>query len=332
MKRSFGGILLIVFFLTACSVFAPRFVNHKQPDVRLDFKVFENAGCPPNKYGFRICAKDSPLYAMGCDRIEEPSNLLGALIPAYPIVLCITNRDTVLFDEIIPIEGSLQEKCGTSPDKVCLENEEVISETVKGNCARTHSTVCDTYRQVLQEKCNSAPTKVCEPIEGPYQIRMEVEDKVLSVDPVAIGNYTYKPEGSYFFRDGGLMPVLFRYVIFQDNHFVLLETEDKFREIFAPLETADEALAYVKATTGLRDLYDLKPDAKYEYFVDVIEDTHVDKAADGYLVYLYSEDVFGCGPHPTSSVVFHVTPEGNIQQQEVKQVFKNPTEDHMCVD
>jgi hypothetical protein len=128
------------------------------------------------------------------------------------------------------------------------------------------------------------------------------------------------------------MSVLLRYVIFQDNRFILIETEDEFRKTFAPLETEDEALAYVKATTGLNAFYDLKPDTNYEYFVDMIEDTHVDKVADGYWVYLYMTDVFGCGPHPTSSVAFHVTPEGNILQREVKQVFKNPAEDHMCVD
>jgi hypothetical protein len=107
MRRSFGGILLIVLFLAACSIITPRFINHQKPDVSLDFKAFENAGCPPDKYGFRQCEKDSPLYALGCDEIREPPNLLGDLKPASPIMLCMTFRDHILFDEIIPIEKSL---------------------------------------------------------------------------------------------------------------------------------------------------------------------------------------------------------------------------------
>ncbi len=331
MKHLFGVIILVL-VLTACSIIAPTFINHKRPDASLDFAAFKNVGCAPDKYGFRTCEKDSPLYALGCDEIREPSDLLGALKPAYPIVLCLTFRDHILFDEIIPIQKSLQEKCDTSPDKVCLESVEFISETVKENCTRTHSTVCDTYREVLQEKCSSAPTKVCDSFEGPYQIRMEVEDKVLNVDHVTVGSYIYQPEGSYFYRSGGLLPVLFRYVIFQDNHFVLIENEDELRKVFVPLERPDEALAYVQAVTGLESLYDLKFDPQYEYFVDVVEDTHVDQVADGYLVYLYRQDVLGCGPHPTYQVTFHVTSEGIIQQREVKQVFKNPAEDRTCVD
>lgn len=312
-------------------MFMPRFINHEKPNVSLDFVAFEKAGCPANQYSFRDCEKGSPLYALGCDEIREPLDLLGTLKPAYPIMLCVTFRDHILFDEIIPVEKSLQEKCDTSPDKVCLENEEFISETVKKECARTHSMVCDTYREVLQEKCSSAPAKVCDFLEGPYQTRMEVEDKILHVDHDAMGTYAYQPEGSYFFRSGGLLAVLFRYVIFQDNRFVLIKTENEFRKVFAPLETEDEALAYVRAVTGLNAYYDLGFDINYEYFVNVIEDTHVDKMADGYLVYLYTADVFGCGPHPTYQVTFHVTPEGIIRQQEVKQVFKDRAEDG-CVD
>jgi hypothetical protein len=121
-------------------------------------------------------------------------------------------------------------------------------------------------------------------------------------------------------------------VTVQDNQFVLIETEDELRELFAPLETTDEALAYVQAATGLNGLYDLTFQPDYDYFVDTIEDTHADQVADGYLVYLYNKRIFGCGPHPTYRITLHVTPEGIIQQQEVKQVFKDRTEDGMCVD
>jgi hypothetical protein len=331
MKRILG-ISIVMLILTACSTLAPRFINHNKPDVSLDVAAFDKAGCPPDQYGFRKCEKDSPLYALGCDEIREPSSILGALKPAYSIMQCITFRDHILFDEILPIEESLQENCNTAPDKVCLEETDFISETVKEECARTQSMVCATYHQVLQEKCLNTPAEVCDFLKGPYQIRMEVEDKILHVNHVVTGTYTYPLEGSYFFSRGGLFPVLIRYVIFQDNHFVLLKNENDFRKIFAPLENPDEALAYVQAITGGGSSYGLKFDPHYEYFVDVIEDTHIDPVADGYVVYLYQKDVLGCGPHLTHQITIHVTGDGIVQQRAVKQVFKNPAEDGMCVD
>jgi hypothetical protein len=112
----------------------------------------------------------------------------------------------------------------------------------------------------------------------------------------------------------------------------LVETEDEFREIFAPIETQEEALGYVKAVTGLDDYYGL-PDPSHKYFVnDVVEDTYGKAVEDGYLVHLYYTEVFGCGPHPTFSVDFHITSQGDIQQVGTEKVFTNPNQDGMCVD
>jgi hypothetical protein len=63
-------------------------VNHPQPELHVDFEVFEGTGCPPNEYGFRHCESHSPLADLGCDEIGEPSDLLGALA-SYPIALCL---------------------------------------------------------------------------------------------------------------------------------------------------------------------------------------------------------------------------------------------------
>jgi hypothetical protein len=283
MKHGLVSIFLLVFLLAACSAStsgtvsratptgsaatpdtasratptgsapAPKFVNHKMPAAQLDFKAFESAGCPPDEYRNRPCQENGPLYALGCDRISE-SFQLGALNPAYPIVLCVTDR------------------------------------------------------------------------------RASRDAQSANIEYLGGGNYAYSPQGEYFFSNGGMLLSLSRYVIAQDNRFVLIKTEDELRQLFAPLETADEALAYVQAATGLSELTDLKFQPDYDYFVDTIEDSHADQVADGYLVYLYHKRIFGCGSHPTSLVTFHVTPEGIIQQQEMKQVFKNRAEDGMCVD
>jgi hypothetical protein len=209
MKRHLGLCIISLLALAGCQT--PRVVNHSRPELDVDFGVFENVGCPPNQSGLRRCETDSPMADLGCDELQEPSNLLGALDPAYPIALCL----------VIPY----------------LNAEEREEETA----------------------------------------RMLAEHK-------------------YFFNIGGSLPTYVRYVIFRDNQFELVETEDEFRSIFAPIGGPQEALSYALAVRDLSAYYGLTRDSRLQYFVDEIEDTHVEETADGYLVHLFSYQVFGCGP------------------------------------
>lgn len=228
----------VVFLLVLAACHGPRFVNHPQPDLTVDWGVFENAGCPPDQYGLRRCEADSPIAALGCDEIRQPSNLLGALDPAYPIALCI-----------------------------------VI----------------------------------------PHPAGQELE-------------------GKYFFNIGGRLPRYVRYVIFRDDRFELVETEDEFRSIFAPVTGPQEALSYALAVRNLSAYYGLGPNLRYQYFVDEIEDTHVEETADGYLVHLFFYQVFGCGPHLTCAVDVNVTTQGQVKELDRKPLYKDPLEDSLCVD
>lgn len=317
-------------FLTATTIptptpALPSFVNHPRPEVSLSFKAFENAGCPLDRSG--VCATDSPLYALGCDEIEEPSDLLGALEPAYPIVLCVTDLET-RHEEIGKLGEAHQNKCATSPDDVCLSIDEIIEEA----CDQIHGNVCDSYYEAMEEKCAGSPESICDDEKGIRATESQVANGLWDAEHIGHATYSYNPKGAYFFRDGGLYPAVFQYVIFQDDHFVLIETEAEFREIFAPLETKEQALGYVKAVTGLGDYYGLAPYSGHEYFVDVIQDTHADAVTDGYLVHLYIKPVYGCGPHTVYAVDFHVTPAGYVEQVGMMAVFKDTSADGLCAD
>lgn len=139
-------------------------------------------------------------------------------------------------------------------------------------------------------------------------------------------------EGEYFYNIGGIYPMYVRYVIFRDGQFHLIKTEDEFRDIFAPVETAGEALSYALAVRNLSAYYGLDFKPTYEYFVDEIEDTHVDTVAGGYLVHLYYYERFGCGPHITYAVDVYITTEGYIEEIGRKPAHKDPAEDGLCVD
>ncbi len=86
------------------------------------------------------------------------------------------------------------------------------------------------------------------------------------------------------------------------------------------------------AAKNLSAYYSLHYDSAYEYEVDTIEDTYVSAETDDYLVHLFHEQVFGCGPHWISEVDVHVSVDGNIEERSSRQIFRNPDLDDLCVD
>lgn len=240
-----SGLLLLI---TACES-NPTFVNHPEPDLTVDFEAFNDAGCPKNASGIRVCKSDSPLAAYGCDEIREPSSLIGGLTPSYPIATCVVH--------LVPGTGR---------------------------------------------------------IETSAETRAEIEKR------------------QYFYNAGGMLPAYIRYVILRDGGFQLIKTEDEFRDIYAPIESPEEALGYVLAVKYLSAYYGLEKNPDFVYNADTIEDTYVTSESAGYRLHLYFYEVFGCGSHWTSVVEIHLSREGIIREISRTPVFRDPDEDGMCVD
>lgn len=222
------------------------FNNHPRPNLATNFSPFEEVDCPLNEYGARICEEDSPLQALGCDEISEPSDLLGGLTPNYPIALCYV-----------------------------------------------------------------------EPFLGGEDLADEPE---------------FPNEGTYFYSSGGLFPRFTRYVIYREGEFQLLQNLEEFHAVYAPVDSPEEALGYALAVNRASAYFDLEHDPQNEYFVDTIEDTHVEIRGDGYLVHLFRYQFFGCGPHNTYALTFQVTEQGEIEEVSSEPIFKDPSEDDLCVD
>lgn len=138
--------------------------------------------------------------------------------------------------------------------------------------------------------------------------------------------------GQFFYYTGGLFGTYIRYIVYQNSEFVLLKTEEDLRKLFAPIESPDESLSYVLAVKNLSASYGAQYDPVYEYEVDTIEDTYVTADTDGYLIHLFHDQPFGCGPHWISEVDVHVSVEGNIEQRSSRQSFRDPSLDDLCVD
>lgn len=131
---------------------------------------------------------------------------------------------------------------------------------------------------------------------------------------------------------GGLIGRYLRYVIFRDGEFHVLHTEAEFQQVFAPIESPDEALSYVLALRRYTALYGLEYDPALEYVVSSLEDSYTVAEADGYRLHLFSYDLFGCGPHWMWAVDVTVSFEGVIEEHSQEQVFKDPKDDNLCVD
>lgn len=141
---------------------------------------------------------------------------------------------------------------------------------------------------------------------------------------------TRSPE--FVYNRGCILPSLVRYVVYREGHFQLLKSSADLQAAFAPVETPQEALSYALASTGMTALYGVDAPAGYRYFVDKIEETHVESTPGGYLVHLYQRQVCGCGPHTVSAVAVRVAREGVVEQGSKHRVYENPKEDGLCVD
>jgi hypothetical protein len=112
------------------------------------------------------------------------------------------------------------------------------------------------------------------------------------------------------------------YLIYRDGQFEFIKTEDEFRSIFAPIETADEALSYVLALNKGGAHYGLKADPMYQYLVDTIEDTHVETTGNGFMVHLFDRDF--C-PNRTQAVDVLVTTQGLIREVRRVPIYRDPS-------
>jgi hypothetical protein len=139
------------------------------------------------------------------------------------------------------------------------------------------------------------------------------------------------PEGSEgILREGCMMPVYRRYIVRQGLQFVSIASTEKFRSMFAPVESEDEALAFAVALTG--SFADYSPSAPDGYFAVApsVGPTYAKETNEGYIVRLFDRQLCGCGSHPYYAVIYMVTRDGNVTETSREAVFDSSN--NICVD
>lgn len=135
---------------------------------------------------------------------------------------------------------------------------------------------------------------------------------------------------NYLYKAGCLVNINVGLVIYKDDGYQLIDSEAKLRKIYAPIESAEEALSYALAGTGLSAYFNLNISNEYDYYVNTIDDTYVAKDNEDFLVHLFDYPLCGCGHHETYTVDVKVTPSGYIQQIRKELIYRDIYE--ICID
>lgn len=123
-----------------------------------------------------------------------------------------------------------------------------------------------------------------------------------------------------------------RQIIFKDDTYLLIKNFDDFKTLFAPVESPEEALAFALITGDYSAEYGQTKKDSYIYYVQKLEDTFIDKVIGGYIVHIFYTPVIGCGPFETESVELKVTYDGDVEEIDRYPVYRDPSQDTVCVD
>ena len=120
------------------------------------------------------------------------------------------------------------------------------------------------------------------------------------------------PRDSYLYRTGAAFMQDIAYFFLVDNSLRLIRTPDELRNLFAPIQSPDEAVNYAQLMTGLVAAYQLVPEPEYIYFYDPVDATRAETTSEGYRVFLFHYPGCGCEPWVNSEVELLVNRDGNI--------------------
>jgi hypothetical protein len=129
---------------------------------------------------------------------------------------------------------------------------------------------------------------------------------------------------SCLYYDGGFITFCYRYVVYKDHSYQLVEGIEGFREFYAPIDSPDEALSFVLANYYYEAYYGQAKNKDYEYFTQTLEDTFVETVVDGYIVHVFNTYSV-CDAYETKSVQIKVTYDGHLTELNKTLVYRDPT-------
>ena len=171
-----------------------------------------------------------------------------------------------------------------------------------------------------------------------YTIVGRVDDMLGGLDPdlpiISFSPFTFDHEVTQpaVYTAGCMGKYFYNYLVYLDGKVQLLSSAEEMANVYAPITSENEALSFAMALTGYHPLYDLEGHPDYEVLTSPLEESHVEKTADGYIVHLFDTDMCGCGPHITPAVDVLVRPDGTVTEAARYDAFRDPELDQVCFD
>lgn len=141
-------------------------------------------------------------------------------------------------------------------------------------------------------------------------------------DTIQPAVYTQGCMGTYYVR----------YLVEVDGEMRLIDSADGLKELYAPIESEDEALSYAVAVTGLTPLNDLELHPFYKRYTRPLIESYSVFDVNQYTVNLYDDYLCGCGPHVVSMITVTVQQDGSFSLSEPVGAFSDPKTDGLCID
>lgn len=170
---------------------------------------------------------------------------------------------------------------------------------------------------------------------------------------------------TFFKTGGGLIPHGINYIAKIKGKEVTIDSPEKFRKLFAPVETIQEAIAFAALFTDSYPMYDLdflvdpvppeepwipfnidsitgdtiynikmiRPlkEVNWIIYTSEIISSYALQTADGYELLLYHYKVFGCS-HPYIRRRIKVTFDGMVEILDEQDAFQDLDDDGLCID
>lgn len=142
----------------------------------------------------------------------------------------------------------------------------------------------------------------------------------------------YGERDSVLYWNGCMFPAGINLIVQDSLGFHLIWNKQDLKKYFSPIETKEEALSYVYASSGLSPSYDFEIKSRYRQFVDTIRTTYSTQSNNGFDINLFDYELCGCGPHTHFMIKYKVSFEGDIQELERIDLYEDPKEDGLCID
>ncbi len=175
-------------------------------------------------------------------------------------------------------------------------------------------------------------------IENPVQAIYEPSallgglDPALPIAEASTVSFDYETTIPAVYSNGCMATQYVRYLVFVEDEIRLIDSMEDMRELYAPIESDNEALSYAVAVTGLTPIYDFDQQPRLKLVTRPITETTVAFDGEKYVVHLFDTYICGCGPHVVSSVDVSVFPDGTVSLSDPIGAYSDPETDDLCID